>query len=57
MSCKAHANTEVTLFEKGYLPAFVSGLKGIRFLFAVFKRGLDTACKIEKIHENKRVLR
>jgi hypothetical protein len=38
------------------LPPFVSGLKGIGFLFAVCKRGLDTACKIEKIRENKRVL-
>jgi hypothetical protein len=40
----------------GYLRPFVSGLKGIGFLFAVCKRGLDTACKIEKIRENKRVL-
>jgi hypothetical protein len=38
------------------LPPFVSGLKGIGFLFAVCKRGLDTACKIEKIRQNKRVL-
>jgi hypothetical protein len=53
VSCNAHANTDVTLYLK---PPFVSGLKGIGFLFAVCKRGLDTACKIEKIRENIRVL-
>jgi hypothetical protein len=38
------------------LSPFVSGLKGIRFLFAMCKRVLDTACKIEKIRKIKRVL-
>jgi hypothetical protein len=37
-------------------PGSATLLKGIGFLFAVWKRGLDTACKIEKICENKRVL-
>jgi len=40
-------------YLKGLLAPFVSGLKCIGFLFAVCKRGLDTACKIEKIRENK----
>jgi hypothetical protein len=47
-SCNAHANTDVTLFERVTCPLFVSGLKGIGFLFAMCKRVIDTACKIEK---------
>ena len=43
-------------YLKGLLSPFVSGPKGIGFLFAMCKRVLDTACKIEKIRENKRVL-
>jgi hypothetical protein len=31
-------------------------LKGIKFLFAACKKGLDIACKIQKIRENQRVL-
>jgi hypothetical protein len=31
-------------------------LKDIKFLFATCKKGLATACKIQKIRENKRVL-
>ncbi len=30
--------------------------KGIKFLFAACRKGLDTACKIQKIRENQRVL-
>ncbi len=41
---------------KGYFPLFDPALKGIKFPFAACKRGLDTACKIQKIHENTRVL-
>jgi hypothetical protein len=48
--------TDVTLFERVFCPPFVSGVKGIGFLLAMCKRVLDTACKIEKIPENKRVL-
>jgi hypothetical protein len=40
----------------GYLPPYVPALKGIKFPFAACKKGLDTACKIQKIHENQRVL-
>jgi hypothetical protein len=43
--------------EKGYLPPFIPALKGIKFLFAACKKGLDTACKMEKIRENQRVLK
>ncbi len=38
------------------MPPIVSALKGIKFLFAGCKKGLDTECKIQKIRENKRVL-
>jgi hypothetical protein len=41
---------------KGYLPPFVPAPKGIKFLFAACRKGLDTACKIQKIRENQRVL-
>jgi hypothetical protein len=43
---------------KGYLPPFDPALKGIKFPFAACKKGLyiDTACKIQKICENTRVL-
>jgi hypothetical protein len=56
-----HMQTLMLHYLKGllrYLPPFVSGLKGIRFLFAMCKRVLDTgtACKIKNICENKRVL-
>jgi hypothetical protein len=51
-----HMQSLMLQFLKGYLPPFVSDLKGIGFLFAVCKRGLDTACKTKKIHENKKVL-
>jgi hypothetical protein len=37
------------------LPPFVPALKGIKFLFATCKKGLDTACKIQKIRENQTV--
>ncbi len=40
---------------KGLLSPFVSALKVIRFLFANCQKGLATACKIQKIRENKRV--
>jgi hypothetical protein len=51
-----HMQSLMLHYLKGFLPPFVSGLQGIGFLFAVFKRGLDTAWKIEKIRENKNVL-
>jgi hypothetical protein len=38
------------------LPPFVPALKGIKFLFATCKKGLDTACKIQKSAKNQRVL-
>ena len=41
---------------KGYLPPFDPALKGIKFPFAACKKELDTACKIQKIRENTRVL-
>ncbi len=41
---------------KGYLPPFDPALKCIKFPFAACKKGLDTACKIQKIRENTRVL-
>ena len=41
---------------KGYLPPFDPALKGIKFPFAACKKGLETACKIQKIRENTRVL-
>jgi hypothetical protein len=47
-TCKHHL--------KGFLAPFVSALKGINFLFATCQKGLATACKIQKIRENKRVL-
>ncbi len=37
---------------KGYLPPFDPALKGIKFPFGACKKGLDTACKIQKIREN-----
>jgi hypothetical protein len=37
-------------------PSFVPAQKGIKFPFAACKKGLDTACKIQKIRENIRVL-
>jgi hypothetical protein len=49
---KANENTLVTVFEKGYLPPVVSAPKGIKFLYAICRRVLATACKIQKIHEN-----
>ncbi len=51
-----HRQTLMLHYLKGLLTPFVSGLKGIGFLFAMCKRVLDTACKIEKTPENKRVL-
>ncbi len=44
------------LFHVTHTQTLMSGLKGIGFLFAMCKRVLDTACKIQKIRENKRVL-
>jgi hypothetical protein len=41
---------------KGYLAPFVSSQKGIKFLFATCQKRLATACKIQEICENKRVL-
>ncbi len=41
---------------KGCLPPFFEALKDIKFLFATCQKGLATACKIQKIRENKRVL-
>ncbi len=41
---------------KGYLPPFDSALKGIKFPFAACKKGLDTACKFQKIRENTRLI-
>ncbi len=41
---------------KGYFPPLVPAPKGTKFLFAACKKGLDTACKIQKILENQRVL-
>jgi hypothetical protein len=38
---------------KGLLALFCSALKGIKFLFAACKKGLDTACKIQKIQKIK----
>jgi hypothetical protein len=38
-----HMQTLMLHYLEGLLTPFVSGLKGIRFLFAVCKRGLDTA--------------
>jgi hypothetical protein len=38
------------------LPPFDPARKGIKFPFAACKKGLDTACKIQKIRENTRVL-
>ncbi len=51
-----HMQILILHYLKGLLAPFVSGLKGIGFLFAMCKRVLDTACKIEKIRHNKRVL-
>ncbi len=36
------------IFWKGYLPPFDPALKDIKFPFAACKKGLDTACKIQK---------
>ena len=44
-------------YLKGLLAPFVSALKGIKFLFATCQKGLAIAGKIQKIRENKRVLR
>ncbi len=44
------------IVRKGYLPPFDPAIKGIKFPFAACKQGLDTACKIQKIRENRRVL-
>jgi hypothetical protein len=41
-------------YLKGLLAPFSLGTK--RFLFATCQKGLDTACKTQKIRENKRVL-
>ncbi len=41
---------------KGYLPPFDPVLKGIKFPSAACKKGLDTACKIQKVRENTTVL-
>ena len=38
------------------MPPLNPALKGIKFPFAACKKGLDTACKIQKIRENTRVL-
>jgi hypothetical protein len=43
-------------YLKGLLAPFVLAPKGIKFLFAACRKGLDTACKIQKIRENHRVL-
>jgi hypothetical protein len=43
-------------YLKGLLAPIVSALKGIKFLFASCQKGIATACKIQKIRENKRVL-
>ncbi len=36
------------------MPPFVLALKDIKFPFATCQKGVATACKIQKIHENKR---
>ena len=41
-------------YMKELLAPFVSALKGIKFPFAACQKGLATACKIQKIRENKR---
>jgi hypothetical protein len=43
-------------YLKGLFPPFVTAPKGIKFLFAACRKGLDTACKIQKISEIQRVL-
>jgi hypothetical protein len=43
-------------YLKGLLAPFFPAPKVIKFLFAACRKGLDTACKIQKIRENKRVL-
>jgi hypothetical protein len=43
-------------YLKGLLAPFVIAPKGIKFLFAACRKKLDTACKIQKIRENQRVL-
>ncbi len=43
-------------YLKGLLAPFVLALQVIKFLFANCQKGLATACKIQKIRENKRVL-
>jgi hypothetical protein len=40
-------------YLKGLLAPFVPSPKGIKFLFAACRKGLDTACKIQKVRENK----
>ncbi len=52
---QAHTNNEITLFEIGYMSPFVSVIIGIKFLFAACKKRLATACKIQKILQNKRI--
>jgi hypothetical protein len=42
-------------FLQGLFAPFSFSSKRFPFLFEVFKRGLDTACKMEKIRENQRV--
>jgi hypothetical protein len=48
--------TCVTLFGKVTVLPFVSVLKVVCLLLAKSQKVLDTACKIEKILENKNVL-
>jgi hypothetical protein len=43
-------------YLKGLLAPFCLSLKDIKFLFATCQKGLAPACKIQNIHENKRVL-
>ncbi len=52
-SCNRYMQTLQLHYLKGLLSPFFSALKCIKFLLAVCKRGLDIACKIEKISENK----
>jgi hypothetical protein len=51
-----HMQTLMLHYLKGLFASFVSDLKSIGFLLAMCQRGLNTACKIEKISENKGLL-
>ncbi len=56
VSCNRLIEILMLAYLKGLLAPFVLAPKGIKFLFAGCRKVLDTACKIQKIRGNQRVL-